>query len=122
MLSLGFETVYQLKGGILKYLEEIPAEESLFTGECYVFDHRTAVGHGLKQGQSTLCRGCRHPLQPHQLISPHFRAGVHCDYCFASITQEKMKALEERNRQMEISAATNRKHLGFNKHEAHHSW
>ena len=117
MRSLGFETVYQLKGGILKYLEEMPEEDSLFHGECYVFDHRTAVGHGLKPGQSTLCRGCRHPLLPHHLLSPHFRAGVHCDYCVSSITPEKIEGLEERNRQMEISASTNRKHLGFNKLE-----
>lgn len=117
MLSLGFEAVYQLKGGILKYLEQVPEEESLFRGECFVFDHRTAVGHKLQIGRSTLCRGCRHPLQPKDMLSPDFKAGVHCEYCLPYITPEKIQALEERNRQMEISAALNIKHLGFKRSE-----
>jgi UPF0176 protein len=119
MLSQGFETVYQLKGGILKYLEDIPPEKSLFEGECYVFDHRTAVGHGLSPGESTLCRGCRHPLLPSDVSSPDFKEGVHCSYCLPTLTKERLLAVEERNRQMKLSAIHQKSHLGYQASKAH---
>ncbi|RUY60749.1 rhodanese-related sulfurtransferase, partial [Mesorhizobium sp. M7A.F.Ca.CA.001.13.1.1] len=74
--SLGFEDVFHLKGGILKYLEEVPAEQSLWQGECFVFDERVSVSHGLAEGDAELCRACRHPLTPGELTSPKFAAGI----------------------------------------------
>ena len=70
--SLGFEDVFHLKGGILKYLEEVPAEESLWQGECFVFDERVSVAHGLAEGEAELCRACRRPLIAADRLSPHY--------------------------------------------------
>jgi UPF0176 protein len=115
MLSLGFSEIYQLKGGILKYLEDVPASSSLFNGECYVFDHRTSVGHGLMLGESSLCRSCRHPLQQIDMQSEKFKEGVHCSYCYDHISEEKRAAAEERNLQIKLSREKNTAHLGFKK-------
>ena len=73
--SLGLDDVFHLKGGILKYLEEVPAEESLWQGECFVFDERVSVGHGLEIGDAELCRACRRPLTAADRLSPKFRRG-----------------------------------------------
>src|SRR5438445_1496760 len=70
--SLGFEDVFHLKGGILRYLEEVPAEQSLWQGECFVFDERVSVSHGLAEGDAELCRACRHPLMASDLASPKY--------------------------------------------------
>ena len=113
--SLGFEQVYQLKGGILKYLEEVPAESSLFEGECYVFDHRAAVKAGLEVGESTLCWGCRHPLKASDTKHSSYQEGIQCIYCADSLDEETKKAREERNRQMRLAEAAESKHLGFQK-------
>ncbi|RYH21209.1 rhodanese-related sulfurtransferase [archaeon] len=78
----GFSRVYNLKGGILKYLEEVGEDESLWQGECFVFDQRVSVTHGLKQGHCELCRGCRQPLMPEETQDEHFKRGVHCRYVF----------------------------------------
>lgn len=82
--SLGFDDVFHLKGGILKYLEDVPAEQSLWQGECFVFDERVSVGHGLAVGGAKLCRACGHPLTPEDRLSPKFREGVSCERCFES--------------------------------------
>src|SRR5690606_4251422 len=82
MRSLGFGEAFHLKDGILKYLEEVPAAESLWQGECFVFDERVSVAHGLKQGEAELCRACRHPLTAVDRQSPHFEAGISCAHCF----------------------------------------
>src|SRR5690606_34239916 len=77
--GLGFDDVYHLKGGILKYLEDIPAEQSMWEGECFVFDERVSVGHGLVEGDIELCRACRRPITPEDKLSPKFQHGISCE-------------------------------------------
>lgn len=100
LLSQGVEDVYHLKGGILKYLEETPAETSTWDGECFVFDNRVSVGHGLNPGPHDLCHGCRHPILPADKNRPQYEAGVSCHNCF-DVTADSDKArFRERQRQM----------------------
>lgn len=89
MLSQGFEAVYHLKGGILKYLEEVPAEESLWQGECFVFDERVAVSHGLALGTYEMCRSCGHPISEADKSSSQYEEGISCPYCCFRLTKEK---------------------------------
>jgi UPF0176 protein len=110
--SLGIEDVFHLKGGILKYLEEVPAEESLWQGECFVFDERVSVSHGLEEGQSELCRACRHPLSPEERLSPQYSAGVSCPHCHAERTDEDRARYAERQRQVEIAEMRGLRHIG----------
>jgi len=111
--SLGFEDVFHLKGGILKYLEEVPAEESLWQGECFVFDERVSVSHGLTEGDAELCRACRHPLTPEDRLSPNYAAGVSCPHCFAARSDEDRARYAERQRQVELAQAQGRgPHIG----------
>lgn len=101
LLRQGFSKVYHLKGGILKYLEEIPPEESLWEGECFVFDDRIAVGHGLEQGHYEMCRSCGHPISEADKGSDRYQEGIFCPYCFESLTEEKRSRQQERQRQWE---------------------
>ena len=103
LLSQGFEQVFHLRGGILKYLEVMPEVESTFRGECFVFDERVAVKHGLAQGEAQLCRACRNPMQPHALVD-----GICSDCRDAGRTA----GAEERERQMAIARARGEVHLG----------
>lgn len=98
MLAHGFENVYHLKGGILKYLETIPAEESLWEGECFVFDQRVAVGHGLQEGDWQVCHGCREPLSVQDMQRPEFERGICCHHCANGLTAERRKSLESRQK------------------------
>ncbi len=93
LLQQGFEQVYHLKGGILKYLEEIPPEESLWFGECFVFDERVAVKSGLQPGSYEICLGCGFPISEADKASPEYEAGVSCPYCRESLTPEKRSRL-----------------------------
>ncbi|RUR73758.1 UPF0176 protein [Chlorogloeopsis fritschii PCC 6912] len=102
MLSQGFQEVYHLKGGILKYLEEVPAEESLWEGECFVFDERVAVSHGLESGTHQMCASCGHPISEIDKTSPKYEEGISCPYCFDSLTEEKRKRQQEKLRQLQI--------------------
>ncbi|MBD2081050.1 rhodanese-related sulfurtransferase [Leptolyngbya sp. FACHB-17] len=81
MLAQGFEQVYHLEGGILKYLEEVPPEESLWQGECFVFDQRVAVTHSVSDGSYTMCQACGHPISQDEQASPQYQPGVSCPYC-----------------------------------------
>ncbi|RUS97504.1 UPF0176 protein [Dulcicalothrix desertica PCC 7102] len=99
MMSQGFEQVYHLQGGILKYLEEVPQQESLWSGECFVFDERIAVQHGLEQGTHDMCVGCGHPINDEDKLSPHYSEGICCHHCFDTLTPEKRAGLEEKRRQ-----------------------
>ncbi|MFQ4144214.1 rhodanese-related sulfurtransferase [Chlorogloeopsis sp. ULAP02] len=99
MLSQGFQEVYHLKGGILKYLEEVPAEESLWEGECFVFDERVAVSHGLQSGTHQMCASCGHPISEVDRTSLKYEEGISCPYCFDSLTEEKRKRQQEKLRQ-----------------------
>jgi UPF0176 protein len=82
MIAQGFQEVYHLKGGILKYLEEVPDSESLWEGECFVFDERVAVSHGLKPGTHEMCPNCGRPISETDKLSPKYQEGVSCPYCF----------------------------------------
>ena len=99
LLSQGFKEVYHLKGGILKYLEEVPPEKSLWHGECFVFDERIAVKHGVEPGSYDMCLSCGHPISQDDKASPHYEEGICCPYCYAALTPEKRLRQEERQRQ-----------------------
>ncbi len=98
MLAQGFENVYHLKGGILQYLEEVPAEDSKWEGECFVFDQRVSVGHGLEEGDWAVCHSCREPLSKEDTQRAEYEEGISCHHCRDSITDERMKALRHRQR------------------------
>jgi UPF0176 protein len=99
MLSQGFPEVYHLKGGILKYLEEVPAQQSLWQGECFVFDERVAVSHGLTPGTYELCCSCGHPISDPDKASLQYEEGISCPHCFDRLTKEKRNRQESRRRQ-----------------------
>ncbi len=104
LISQGAEEVFHLKGGILKYLEEVPEEESLWDGACFVFDRRVSVRHGLEEGEHTLCHGCRRPLNPADLKRPEYEAGVSCHHCLNEHSEEDRARFRERHRQMALAA------------------
>ncbi|MCB2079384.1 MAG: rhodanese-related sulfurtransferase [Novosphingobium sp.] len=108
----GFDEVYHLKGGILRYLEEIPQEQSLWEGECFVFDERVTVGHGLVQGHYGLCRACRRPIDEQDRASPLFEDGVGCPHCHDERTDEQRARYRERNRQEMLAAERGEHHVG----------
>ena len=112
MKEQGFDEVYHLKGGILKYLEDMPEEESLWDGACFVFDDRVSVTHGLKEGEHTLCHACRQPLTPQDLLSPHHEHGVTCIHCYDSRTEEDRQRYRQRQRQMDLAKKRGERHLG----------
>ncbi len=108
----GVEQVHHLKGGILSYLERVPEEASLWRGECFVFDERVSVGHGLTRGTHELCRACRQPLSRQDLASPHFEAGVSCAECHLLRTEEQRASYRERHRQQTLAVEEGRRHVG----------
>ncbi len=108
----GIDEVYHLQGGILRYLETIPEAESLWKGECFVFDERVAVGHGLAVGEHSLCRGCRMPVSPEGRSSPNHVEGVCCDRCHDSRTEDQRRAAEERDRQVRLAERRGVAHIG----------
>lgn len=112
MLEQGFENVYHLQGGILKYLEKVPAEQSLWEGECFVFDQRVAVSHGLALGSHDQCRSCRHPVAPDDKTSPKYQVGVSCPRCFDTLTAEKRASAMERQRQVALALERGMQHIG----------
>jgi UPF0176 protein len=109
----GVEDVYHLKGGILKYLETVPEEASLWQGECFVFDQRVAIGHGLVQGSHVLCHACRRPLTAPDLASPLYETGVSCAGCHGERSEEQRASYRERHRQEALAAARGRTHVGW---------
>jgi len=112
MMEQGFEEVYHLQGGILKYLENVPAEESLWQGECFVFDQRVAVRHGLELGEYDQCHACRHPLSPEEMQSAQYVAGISCPYCHDKLTAEKRASVAERQKQISLAKQRGEAHLG----------
>ena len=101
----GYDEVFHLEGGILKYLEAVPEAESLWEGQCFVFDERVSVGHGLVPGSHGLCRACRHPLNDADMASPLFEAGVSCPKCHATTLETQKNSARERQRQWELAKA-----------------
>ena len=117
LLQQGFKEVYHLKGGILKYIEEVPAAESLWQGECFVFDNRVAVNHSLQPGQFDQCHGCRHPLSVADRESNKYQAGVHCPHCYDSLTADQLARFSERHKQVQLAKMRNEQHIGTKMHE-----
>ena len=108
----GFDEVYHLKGGILKYLEEVPQEESLWEGDCFVFDQRVSVGHGLAQGDYKPCYGCRMPLSPEERLSPHYIEGIQCHHCHDKLSEKSIRGNYERQRQILLAKKMQKQHIG----------
>tara|TARA_Y100000589_G_scaffold324982_1_gene362031 strand:- start:83 stop:991 length:909 start_codon:yes stop_codon:yes gene_type:complete len=107
----GVKEVYHLEGGILKYLEEIPEDESLWEGQCFVFDERVSVGHGLEIGEYELCRACRFPLNDSDKQSDQFQPGVSCPRCHDHTTAEQKARYAERQKQVELARARGERHV-----------
>ncbi|WP_370283790.1 rhodanese-related sulfurtransferase [Pseudooceanicola sp.] len=112
LIGQGVDEVYHLKGGILKYLEEVPEDESLWRGECFVFDGRVSVGHGLKEGPHDLCHACRRPILPEDRTRPEFEQGVSCHHCIEETTDADKARFRERQKQIALAAARGETHLG----------
>ncbi|WP_415922580.1 rhodanese-related sulfurtransferase [Tateyamaria sp. SN6-1] len=111
LLGQGVEDVFHLKGGILKYLEEVPAERSTWQGDCFVFDGRVSVGHGLAVGPHQLCHACRRPILPEDQMHPAFEAGVSCHHCVDETSAEDKARFRERQKQIELARARGEDHL-----------
>ena len=103
LMKQGFEEVYHLDGGILKYLETVDKEESLWQGECFVFDDRVAVDENLAPGSYAQCYACRRPLSDADRVSPHYQIGVSCPHCHGTHSDQKIAGLKERQRQIEMA-------------------
>ena len=112
LIGQGVEDVYHLKGGILKYLEEVPSEDSKWTGECFVFDARVSVGHGLVEGPHLLCYACRRPITPKDKSHPDFEEGVSCHQCAGETSDEAKDRFRERQKQISLAAGRGESHMG----------
>ena len=110
LIGQGVEQVYHLQGGILKYLEDVPQAESLWQGECFVFDDRVSVGHGLVPGAFVICGACRRPVL--DVASPHYEWGVCCALCHGEYSDADRARFRERQKQMTLAAARGKRHLG----------
>lgn len=108
----GLDEVYHLEGGILKYLETVPAADSRWQGECFVFDQRVAVTHGLQPGSHDLCHACRMPVSAADRASPHYVAGVSCPACHAARDDAQREGYAERERQSRLAEARGQAHVG----------
>ncbi|UWR11264.1 rhodanese-related sulfurtransferase [Sulfitobacter mediterraneus] len=103
LLGQGVEDVYHLKGGILKYLEEVPQVDSTWSGECFVFDNRVSVGHGLAEGPHVLCHGCRQPILPEDMKRPEYEMGVSCHKCHDKTSDWDKERFRERQKQIRLA-------------------
>lgn len=112
LLKNGFENVYHLQGGILNYLAQVPEEETMWHGECFVFDNRVTVDHQLNPGSFLLCHNCWQVIAPDDLDSPKYEPGVSCPHCDDGMTDERRASLRERQKQMRLAKARGEKHLG----------
>lgn len=112
MKELGFEEVYHLKGGILKYFEEMPEDKTRWQGECFVFDDRVTVNHQLERGGYDQCHACRLPITDEDKLSAHYEKGVSCPHCFDKHTAEQKARFAEREKQMQLAAQRGESHIG----------
>lgn len=112
----GFDEVYHLKGGILKYLEEVPRESSLWQGECFVFDERVTVDHDLQPGQYDQCHACRRPISAADKAAPEYVQGVSCPHCFDETSEAQKARFAERQKQTELASKRGVPHRGQNQH------
>ena len=111
LLSQGVEDVYHLKGGILKYLEEVPQEDSTWQGECFVFDGRVSVGHGLVEGPHLLCHACRRPILPQDASRPEYEQGVSCHQCISETSARDKDRFRERQKQIRLAEERGENHI-----------
>ncbi len=114
----GFSEVYHLQGGILKYLEQVPKDETLWQGECFVFDNRVAVNHDLEKGQYDQCYACRYPITEQDKLSEHYEKGVSCHHCYEHTTAEQRAQFAEREKQMQLAKQRGEEHIGMSAAEA----
>ena len=112
MKEQGFDEVYHLEGGILKYLEEVPKEQTLWQGECFVFDNRVAVDHNLKRGSYDQCHACRMPITEQEKTLDTYQEGLSCHHCFGTLTEEQKQRFSQRQKQMELAKARGEEHIG----------
>ncbi|MEJ6403243.1 oxygen-dependent tRNA uridine(34) hydroxylase TrhO [Yoonia sp. 2307UL14-13] len=112
LLGQGVEDVYHLKGGILKYLEEVPQENSTWNGDCFVFDARVSVGHGMKEGPHILCHACRRPLRPEDRNHPAYEEGVSCHQCVDETSDDDKARFRERQKQIALAKKRGTHHIG----------
>ena len=112
MIKNGCEEVYQLDGGVIKYLEEMNESESLWDGECFVFDDRVSIKHGLVEGDFSLCHACRMPISEEDIESAEYIEGISCPNCFGTHSEEKKKRFEERQKQIKLAKERGEKHIG----------
>jgi UPF0176 protein len=112
MLQEGFEEVYHLRGGILKYLEDVPEEQSTWEGECFVFDNRVAVDHRLEKGSYDQCYACRHPITEQDKQSQHYQRGICCPRCYDSLSADQLARFAERQKQVQLARARGDSHIG----------
>jgi len=114
----GFDEVYHLKGGILKYLEEVPSEQSLWQGECFVFDNRVSVNQELEKGQYDQCYACRMPITELDKQHAHYLQGVSCHHCHDATDEETKKRFQEREKQVKLAKSRGETHIGAEVSEA----
>ena len=112
MKEQGFEEVYHLKGGILKYLEDVPERDTLWEGECFVFDDRVTVNHQLEKGRYDQCNACRLPITKEDQLSDKYQQGVSCPHCFDKTSERQRKRFSEREKQMQLARSRGEHHLG----------
>jgi len=112
LMSQGVKDVFHLKGGILQYLEDVDTAESSWNGECFVFDGRVSVGHGLSEGPHELCHACRRPILPEDKNRPQYEAGVSCHHCIDQFDDARRERFRERQKQMTLARARGERHLG----------
>jgi len=110
--SKGYKDVFHLQGGILKYLEEVNEDESLWEGECFVFDDRVAVKHNLEQGQYDQCHACRFPITKEDTMHPHYEKGASCPRCFGTKNSNQMSRYREREKQVQLAKKRGEEHIG----------
>ncbi|OQK17929.1 hypothetical protein AU255_08730 [Methyloprofundus sedimenti] len=108
----GFGDVFHLQGGVLKYLEEIPVEQSLWQGECFVFDNRVAVNHDLEKGQYDQCYACRYPITEEEKNSEHYQKGVSCPHCYDKVNEQQRSRFAEREKQVQLAKQRGEEHIG----------
>ena len=112
MKAKGFKNIYHLQGGILNYMEKVDEEDSLWKGECFVFDDRVALNHNLEVGSYDMCHGCRMPITEADKLEEEYERGVSCPNCFNKKTPEQKKRYADRQKQVDLAKLRNEKHIG----------
>jgi UPF0176 protein len=114
LMEQGFEEVFHLQGGILKYLEEVQKDNTMWDGECFVFDNRVAVNHDLEKGSYEQCYACRYPITAQEMQSEQYEEGVSCPHCFDKVTEEQKQRFAEREKQIQLAKQRGEEHIGGN--------